>query len=91
MDSALHDNDGDAIDGADHEISSVADCGAAWKGWNFDVRNMDGVTQFVGESAEPRAEDECNSRTQWRARQNRLGGVVGMEEFFEVGQGACAS
>jgi hypothetical protein len=86
MNAALHGGHSDAIDIADHEISSVADGSAARKGGNFCVRDANSVPQFVGEATQARAEYQGDAGTKLRALQNGLGGVVGVKEFVEVCQ-----
>src|SRR5215472_9649460 len=87
MDAALHSSDGDACQVADHEISGVTDGGAARESGNLDVGYADSMMELVGEPAEAGAEDESDACAKWRARQNGLRGVFGVEEFVEVDQG----
>jgi hypothetical protein len=87
MNAALHSRDRNTCKVADYKISGVTDGGAAREGRNLDVGYADSIMELVGESAEAGAEDESNAWAKWRARQNGLRGVIGVEEFVEVDQG----
>src|ERR1700724_44755 len=60
VDAALHTGDGDVANIADDEAPGVADGGGLGKVWNFSVGDFRSVAEFVGEIAEPGAQDQSD-------------------------------
>ncbi len=72
VDAALHRGDGNVASFSDHERAGVSGNGGAREARNFLVRDARGGSEFVGESAEARAENQRDFRAQFRFRENEL-------------------
>ena len=67
MAAALEEGDPSAFDLADDEPPGVAFDGRDRKAGDVDIGNRDRVARFIGESAEARAEHDCERRQRGKA------------------------
>ena len=58
MYAALHGSHGNARGIADYHLSGVSNGGGAWEEWNIRIRDASSFGEFVGESAQARAQHQ---------------------------------
>jgi len=83
VDSALHDGDGDAGDGAKDEMAGVAFDGGAGEVGNFGVGDASGSANVVGEVAEAGAENDTDVGSEVSGGADVVGGGLGVAEEID--------